>query len=80
MENVSFILDRYGWEAIDELDNWLYIFDGLPKKMKLVVDFKIQNPQYTNEEIAKLTGYTPEAVRKHLERAKKRFLRGENGI
>ena len=80
METVSFILDRYGWEAIDELDNWLYIFDGLPKKMKLVVDFNIQNPQYTNEEIGKLTGYTPEAVRKRLERAKKRFLRGENVI
>ena len=75
---VSFLLDKYGWEAIDELDNWVYVFDKLPPRMKLIVDFKMQG--LGNSEIANTLAVSERTVRYHLLQAKMRFLRGENLI
>ena len=51
---------------------FLAIFDRLPSKMKLVVDFKVQG--LPNKLIAKQLGISEVTVRIHLRRAKKRIL------
>ena len=76
VNDASFLLDKYGWEAIDELDNWLYIFDGLPAKMKLIVDLAMSGMK--PKEIAQQLKCSTRYVNQQLQRAKKRFLRGEN--
>ena len=74
--DASFLLDKYGWQAVDELDNWLYIFDRLPPKMKLMVDFATQG--FSVKEIAGLTKTKENTVRQVLGRAKERIIRGED--
>lgn len=64
------------WEIIEQLDNWLYVFDHLPVRMRIYVDFKIQGMQ--NKEIAVICRVSVNCVEKQLRRAKIRFLRGEN--
>lgn len=73
--DASFLLEKYGWQAVDELDNWLYIFDRLPPKMKLMVDFATQG--FSVKEIAELSKTTERNVRKTLQEAKNRIIRGE---
>jgi hypothetical protein len=64
------------WESVESMDNWLYVFDHLPKKMRLCVDFRVQG--YSNKEIAVILRCSVNCVCNHLLKAKKRFLRGEN--
>jgi DNA-directed RNA polymerase specialized sigma24 family protein len=71
-------LKKDNWEIIEAMDNWLYVFDKMPKKMRLVVDLKISG--LTKIQIAKLCKCSLKNVEKHLRKAKKRFLRGENVI
>ena len=70
------LANKDNWEVVDELDNFCYIFDGLPPKMRLCVDLRITGTPI--EEIAKLMKITEREVYKKLGEAKKRFLRGEN--
>ena len=76
VRDVSFLFTKYGWEMIDELDNWLYIFDRLPPKMQIIVDLAISNQK--PKEIAKQLGCSVSFVYDQLAEAKKRFLKGEN--
>jgi len=75
---LMFQLKRDNWEVIDVMDNWLYVFDHLPRKMRLCVDFKVQG--YSNKEIALLLHCSVNCVCNHLLKAKKRLLRGESII
>ena len=69
-------MKKDNWEAIEEMDNWLYVFDKMPKQMKIIVDFRVQG--ITKEEIANMLHCSVNNIEKHLRKAKKRFLRGEN--
>ncbi len=64
------------WQVVDEMDNWLFVFDRMPRKMKIVVDLKITG--MSNKDIAKELHCTVCNVCNHLLKAKKRLLRGEN--
>jgi len=75
---LMFQLKKDNWQVIEEMDNWLYVFDHLPKKMKLIVDFRVQG--LTNLEISRVCGCSECNVRAQLSKAKKRFLRGESCI
>ena len=63
------------WEAVEAMDNWLWVFDHMPKRMKIVVDFKTQG--IPNKAIARMCNCTVKNIEKHLRKAKKRLLRGE---
>lgn len=76
MVDASFLLEKYGWKAIDELDNWLYIFDKLPPKMKLIVDLAISGMK--PKEITKQLKCSYQFVYDQLAEAKKRIIEGEN--
>jgi hypothetical protein len=76
VRDTSFLLEKYGWSIIDQLDNWVYIYDGLPPKLKLFADFKIQG--MSNKEAAKLMKITLREANRKEQEIKKRFLRGEN--
>lgn len=65
------LFDRDNWEVVDEINNFLYIFDRMPPKMRLTVDLKMSG--YSNEEVAKIMGVKPQTVRKQLSRVKKRL-------
>ena len=75
---LTHLLHRDNWEAVEMMDNWVWIFDRLPKRMKICVDLKTTG--MPNKEIAKLLGCSVNSVCNHLRKAKKRFLRGENVI
>lgn len=72
------LMSRDNWEAIESMDNWLYVFDRLPKRMRLAVDLKISG--LSNKEIAVKLSITEREVYRKLLKAKKRFLQGENII
>lgn len=59
------------FEVLEEVDGFLQIFDKMPKRMKLTVDFRLQG--YTNTEIAAMMRVKPQTVRKQLDRVKKRI-------
>ena len=60
------------WDKLVKTDSFLWMFDHLPDKMRLIVDFKIEGK--TNEEIAKLLHTTEKHVYNKLRLAKKRFI------
>ncbi|MDD5355841.1 MAG: sigma-70 region 4 domain-containing protein [Candidatus Omnitrophica bacterium] len=64
------------WAILQEIDNWLFIFDKMPKKMRLIVDFRVQG--LTNKEIAIILHCSENNIRAQLSKAKKRILRGES--
>ena len=67
---------KNNWNVVDELDNFIYVFDKLPPRTKLVVDLKTQG--YTAKEIADKMKCSLRSINRHLYMAKKRILRGEN--
>lgn len=66
------ILDKDNWEVIDEIDCFIYVYDKMPARMRLVVDLKMTGN--TAKEIAKLLGIDESTVRVQIHRAKKRIL------
>lgn len=66
------IAGKDNWEAIEEVDNWLTIFDFLPSQMRLTVDLKMKG--HSNTEIASIMGVTLRMVQYQLKEAKERFL------
>ena len=73
---IAHLLSMDRWEVVDVMDNWLFIYDGLPKRMRIMVDLRIQG--FSNIQIAVFCSCTVNHVQKQLRRAKKRFLQGEN--
>ncbi len=63
------------WDKLVQTDHFLWVFDHLPKKMRLIVDFKIEGR--TNAEIAKMLNTTEKHVYNKLLLAKKRFIKAE---
>ena len=72
------LVRKDNWEIVDEIDNFVYIFDGLPARMRLCVDLRMTGTSV--KDIAKSLKITEITVYKQLQEAKKRFLRGENII
>ena len=72
------LVRKDNWEIVDEIDNFVYIFDGLPDRMRLCVDLRMTGTSV--KDIAKAMKTTERMVNKQLLLAKKRFLRGENII
>lgn len=61
------------WDKLVETESFLWMFDHLPARMRLMVDFKIEGK--SNEDIAKLLNVTEKAVYKALMMAKQRFIK-----
>lgn len=72
------LVNKDNWEAVDEIDNFVYIFDGLPDRMRLCVDLRMTGTSV--KDIAKALKVSEKEVYRQLQEAKKRFLRGENII
>jgi len=67
------LLDRDNWEVIDQIDSFLYVFDKMPQRMRMVVDLKMTGN--TNEEIAEMMKTTLITVRRQLSMAKNRIIK-----
>ena len=67
------ILDKDNWEVIDEIDSFLTVYDGMPTRMKLIVDLKMTGE--TNKNIAKILNVTIGTITKQLNRAKQRIIK-----
>lgn len=65
------LVHQDNWQVIEIIDGWLYVYDRMPKQMKLCVDLRILGNSI--KAISKITNIHPEAVRTQLNRAKKRF-------
>lgn len=63
------LMNKDNWEVVSEIDYFLWVFDRLPRQVKLAVDFKIQG--HSNKEIATLMGIKETTVRDHLAKGKK---------
>ena len=77
-ENVAFLLAQDNWDAVELMDNWCFVYDHMPRKMKLIVDLKITG--MGNKAISRKVKCSVNSVCNHLLKAKKRVLRGENII
>lgn len=74
IERILFqIMGKDNWEAVDEIESFLWVFDHMPPQMKLIVDFKLQG--HTNKEIAKIMSISVHNVGVQLNLAKKRICR-----
>lgn len=71
-------LKKDNWQVVEVLDNWLYVFDRMPRKMRLAVDLRVQG--FSNKEIALRLKCSVNSVCNHIAKAKKRLLVGENII
>ncbi len=60
------------WDKLVETENFLFVFDHLPERMRLMVDFKIEGK--TSTEIAQMMDVTEDYVAKTLRTAAKRFI------
>lgn len=68
------LINLDNWEAVDTVDSFLYIFDRLPARMKLIVDLKMTGS--TNKEIASLLKVKVREVQRQLKAAKDRIANG----
>ena len=66
------ILDKDRWEVIDQIDSFLYVYDKLPDRERLVCDLKMTGSR--NDEIASMMGVNISTVRVHIHRIKKKIL------
>lgn len=67
-----------GIEELIETDAFLWVFDRMPKKMRMVIDLRMSG--YTIKEIGVLLKIETTTVYKHIRLAKKRILRGNNEL
>ena len=67
------IVGNEDWSTIDLVDEFLFIFDHLPPRMKIIVDLKMTN--MGNDEIAMALKIEEKTVYETLRRAKKRFYK-----
>ncbi len=60
-------------DELIEMEYFLYVFDRMPKKMRMVVNLRMTG--YKIVEIARLLKIHDDTVRMHLRLAKKRIMR-----
>jgi DNA-directed RNA polymerase specialized sigma24 family protein len=60
------------WDAVNEVNDWMVMFDFLPPRMRITVDLKMQG--YTVSEIAQEMGICKSMVYRHLQYAKNRIM------
>jgi RNA polymerase sigma factor (sigma-70 family) len=72
-ETLYQLIGKDNWESIDAIDNFLYVFDRMPKDMKLIIDMKVDG--YSNKEIAELLHKSQSHVCVQVNRAKKRIFK-----
>ena len=75
-EKLHQLVDKDNWDMIEECDNFLYVFDHLPPRMRLCVDLKMSGQSV--KEIAKVMKVSERMVQAQLAEAKERIMRGEN--
>lgn len=64
------IVGRNNWRAVACVEGWIYMYDKMPRKMKLVFGYKIEG--YSNKEISDILGITERTVRYHVKKARDR--------
>ena len=75
---VAHLLNKDDWNSVEHMDNWVYVYSKMPRKMRMVIDLKITGDN--NKVIASKIGCSVTSVCNHVLKAKKRLLRGENII
>ncbi len=75
-KTIVFLLRWDKWEALESADNWLFVYDRMPKQMRRIIDLKITG--VSNKAIARKLRCSVNNIYNHLLKAKKRILRGEN--
>lgn len=66
------ILDKDNWEVIDQIDNFLWVYDRMTFKERIVADMKMTG--HTVKEIADTIGISTSTVRVHVHNLKKKIL------
>ncbi len=67
------LLDCDNWNAVDEIDCFLWIYDRMPRRMKLIVDLRMSGED--RESIAATLKIKPATVSNQLSLAKKRIVK-----
>jgi hypothetical protein len=67
------IIEKDNWEVVDLVDGFIAAYDRFPKRMRLVVGYRLQGLDLTD--IERLTGMSRCSIRVQLSRAKKRLAR-----
>ena len=75
---LAYLMSQDNWEALEWMDQWTFVYDHLPQKMRRMVDLKISG--MSNKAIARRLKCSHSNVCVTLLVAKKRILRGENVI
>jgi len=75
-ENMAYLLSKDEWDVVEVMDHWCFVYDRMPRKMKMIVDLKITG--LNNKAISRKVKCSVTSVCNHLLKAKKRILRGEN--
>ena len=75
-QHMVFLLSCDNWESVELMDNFFFIYDRMPRKMRLIIDLKIKG--MSNKVIARKVRCSVSSVCNHIRKAKKRILRGEN--
>lgn len=68
------LVTKNDWTVVSEVEGFLFIFDHLPDRMRVMVDLKMSN--VPDDEVAAMLGIKLQSVRDTLCKAKKRFLKG----
>jgi len=73
-EHIIFqILDRDNWSSVEQIDSFIYVYDKMPLRMRLVVDLRMTGESI--REIAQMLSIKEETVRVQLHNAKKRIMK-----
>jgi DNA-directed RNA polymerase specialized sigma24 family protein len=67
------LVTKNDWEHVHEVEGFSFIFDSLPKRMRLIVDLKMS--ELSDEDIAKMMQISVKTVKNVLTTSKKRFMR-----
>lgn len=67
------LVTKNDWTVLGEVEGFLFIFDSLPDRMRVMVDLKMTG--VPDEEVSSMLGIKLQSVRDCLCKAKKRFMK-----
>lgn len=66
------LVNKNDWRVVTEIPDWLWVYDHLPLRMRLIVGLRMQG--FDNKKIARNLKIKENTVCQVLIRAKKRFI------
>lgn len=66
------LLNKDNWETIDSIDSFLFIYDKMPDRMRIIVDLRMSG--YSRIEISNILHIAIGTINCQLYRAKRRLM------